>query len=72
MKPKQQINWHKPMEMPSDVLEIIEYTKLRKKYKTIDDKLRRRSRTPSEGSITMKQMRNLLDKLRRVDGEAKQ
>jgi len=72
MKSKHQINWHKPMEMPPDVLEIIEYTKLRKRYKRIDAKLRRRSRVPLEGSITMKQMRKLLDKLRRVDGEVKE
>jgi hypothetical protein len=72
MKQKQQINWHRPVEIPPDVLEIIEYTKLRKKYKTMDDKLRRRSRVPLEGSISMKQMRKLLDKLKRIEREAKE
>lgn len=50
---------------PADVQEIIEYTKLRKKYPKLDRKLR--IDRLYKDSITFGQMRSLLIKLRKKD-----
>lgn len=51
-------------ETPLDVREIIEYTKLKKRYKKKDEKLRKYWVIPTTGSITMQQMRLILYELK--------
>ena len=51
--------------VPPDVQEIVDYTKLRKRYPRKDRILRKKHGIPLEGSITMEQMRLLLKRLKK-------
>lgn len=52
--------------VPPDVQEIMEYTRLRNKHKTIDEELRNKFRI-SHDTITITQMHRLMQALERIE-----